>query len=497
MHPESRTPVAASLAARPSHTGPSTPHYCECLFAPRASANQHSFLIENHAAPPDTHVERNTSQMPENNHPCHPRPGTHFGGPNTVNLPLPQRLRGLLSDSLAPLCLRTKHRESVALLSPRHWHSSSDGQSFYPAISIRRPYRCEDPPSRGAFPASTQSPRFSCEQMSATAVPNLPRAPFNIQSLPLPFGSETPLQTVVLAPASVKPPLTRNQVRSFWAAWGGWTMDGMDSFIYSLVLVPALTDLLPKSGIRANTANVGYYGGLLFALFMVGWGAALIWGPIADRFGRVRTMMFSITAFSVFTLLSAFATNVWMLGFFRFLAGVGIGGEWSIGAALVSEDWPEERRTMGAALMHTGYYFGFFLAAAANYFIGSRFGWRYMFVVGGVPALFVGFMRNNVEEPIRWEQKITQLDKESGKKWGMHNAFLELFSPEYRRRTILNSLYLIVSLVGLWAGSVYVPAAITYIAQRVGRSPADAARSPPIPPRFSAWPPCWEPSSFR
>ncbi len=284
------------------------------------------------------------------------------------------------------------------------------------------------------------------------------------------------MQTAVLAPARTKPPLTRNQVRSFWAAWGGWTMDGMDSFIYSLVLVPALTELLPKSGIRATTANVGYYGGLLFALFMVGWGAALIWGPIADRFGRVRTMMFSITAFSLFTLLSAFATNVWMLGFFRFLAGVGIGGEWSIGAALVSEDWPEERRTMGAALMHTGYYFGFFLAAAANYFIGSRFGWRYMFVVGGVPALFVGLIRNNVKEPARWEKKIGQLDKESGHKWGMHNAFLELFSPRYRRRTILNSLYLIVSLVGLWAGSVYVPAAITYIAQRVGRSSADAAR---------------------
>jgi hypothetical protein len=88
-----------------------------------------------------------------------------------------------------------------------------------------------------------------------------------------------------------KPQLTRNQVRSFWAAWGGWTMDGMDSFIYSLVLVPALRDLLPRSGIPATTANVGYYGGLLFALFMIGWGVALIWGPIADRFGRVRTVI--------------------------------------------------------------------------------------------------------------------------------------------------------------------------------------------------------------
>jgi MFS family permease len=280
------------------------------------------------------------------------------------------------------------------------------------------------------------------------------------------------LQTLSVEPHRSKQRLTPNQVRSFWAAWGGWTMDGMDSFIYSLVLVPALTDLLPKSGIPATTANVGYYGALLFALFMVGWGVALIWGPIADRFGRVRTMMVSITCFSFFTLLSAFATGVWSLAIFRFLAGVGIGGEWSIGASLVSEDWPEERRTMGAALMHTGYYFGFLLAALANYFIGSRFGWRYMFVVGGLPALMVGWIRNRIDEPERWENKMEQL----GEKWRMHHSFLELFAPQYRRRTILNSIYLIVSLIGLWAGSVYVPAAITYIAARVGRTAMEGAR---------------------
>src|SRR6266851_7672141 len=72
------------------------------------------------------------------------------------------------------------------------------------------------------------------------------------------------------------PRLNRNQVRSFWAAWSGWTMDGMDSFIYSLVLVRAMRELLPRSGIPATPANVGYYGGLLFALFMVGWGIALV-----------------------------------------------------------------------------------------------------------------------------------------------------------------------------------------------------------------------------
>ena len=232
------------------------------------------------------------------------------------------------------------------------------------------------------------------------------------------------------------PRLNRNQVRSFWAAWAGWTMDGMDSFIYSLVLVPALRDLLPKSGIAATPANVGYYGGLLFALFMIGWGTALIWGPIADRFGRVQTMMFSITWFSLFTLLSAFATGLWSLAILRFLAGVGIGGEWSVGAALVAEEWPEQRRTKGGAWMHTGYYFGFFLAAAANYFIGSRFGWRYMFVVGGLPALLVAFIRNNVREPERWVTKVGDL----GEQWKMHHAFLELFSAGYRRRTVFNSI---------------------------------------------------------
>src|ERR1700683_4443340 len=137
-------------------------------------------------------------------------------------------------------------------------------------------------------------------------------------------------------PSSATTPLTKNQVRGFWASWAGWALDGMDSFIYALVLVPAMRDLLPRSGIPATPANIGFYGGLLFALFMVGWGIALIWGPVADRFGRARPLIFPILWFSVFTLLAAASTGVWSLAIFRFLAGVGIGGEWSIGASLVS-----------------------------------------------------------------------------------------------------------------------------------------------------------------
>ncbi len=280
------------------------------------------------------------------------------------------------------------------------------------------------------------------------------------------------MATTVVEISTSKPKLTRNQVRGFWAAWGGWVLDGMDSFIYSLVLVPALQELLPKSGIPNTPGNVGYYGGLLFALFIVGWGVALIWGPIADRFGRARTLMFTILFFSLFTLLAALSTSVWTLAIFRFLAGVGIGGEWSTGATYVSEEWPEQRRTMGAALMHTGYYFGFFLAALANYFIGSRFGWRYMFVVGGAPALLVAFNYNRLKEPGRWEKKQQDL----GRKWTLQRFFFAIFSPQYRSRTIVNAMLLLVSTIGLWGGSVYVPAAITYLAARAGRTMAEGVR---------------------
>jgi MFS family permease len=273
-----------------------------------------------------------------------------------------------------------------------------------------------------------------------------------------------------IRPAKVR--LSPNQARGFWAAWAGWALDGMDSFIYALVLVPALRDLLPRSGIEPSTANVGYYGGLLFALFLVGWGLSLVWGPIGDKYGRVRTLMFTILCYSLFTFLSALATNVWWLALFRLLAGVGIGGEWSMGGVLVSEAWPEERRTTGAGLMHTGYYFGFFLAAIANYFVAGRYGWRAMFALGGTPALLVTFIRYGVREPDRWENK----HKEAGQAWTAARAFLALFSPEYRRRTLLNSTYLLVSIIGLWGGSVYVPAAITFLASKEGLSVLQGTR---------------------
>ena len=262
--------------------------------------------------------------------------------------------------------------------------------------------------------------------------------------------------------------LTPNQVRGFWAAWAGWALDGMDSFIYALVLTPALRSLLPRAGISPTAGNIGYYGGLLFAVFLIGWGCAFLWGPIADRFGRVRTLMLTILCYSVFTFLGCAATNVWELGVFRFLAGAGIGGEWTLGGVFVAEEWPENRRVRGAAYMHTGYYFGTFLAALANYVIGARYGWRAMFALGGAPALLVAFIRTGVHDPVRWERRPHRATA--------RQAFAALFTREYRARTVLNTVLLLVSMIGLWAGSVYVPSAVTTLALRAGFDTAAAAR---------------------
>jgi MFS family permease len=277
------------------------------------------------------------------------------------------------------------------------------------------------------------------------------------------------MSTAVRVPGSK---FTSNQIRSFWAAWAGWALDGMDSFIYALVLVPSLRELLPRSGIPATAQSIGFYGGLLFAVFLIGWGLSFLWGPVADRFGRVRTLTLTIVCYSAFTLAAALSTNVWELGLFRLLAGIGIGGEWTLGGILVAEEWPEERRVLGGSLMHTGYYFGTLLASVANYSIGAHFGWRAMFVLGGTPAVLVAFVRYGVREPARWAKHARAM----GQQLTAHSAFVALFSREYRRRTILNASYVLVSMVGLWAGSVYVPAAITQLASREGQSVADAAR---------------------
>src|SRR5271154_1233420 len=274
-------------------------------------------------------------------------------------------------------------------------------------------------------------------------------------------------------PTAKRTPLNRQQIIGFWAAWFGWMLDGMDSVIYALVLGPALTELLPRSGIEATPANIGYVGSLMFGLFLVGWGLSFIWGPISDRFGRTKSLAATILVYALFTGAAAFSTNVWILAIFRFLAGIGVGGEWAMAGTYVAEAWPEDRRKMGAGYLQTGYYFGFFVAAVLNYTIGATFGWRAMFLCGLFPVVVSIVTLLGVKEPERWEQKNREVQAAPAKK---RNPFAVIFSPRYLGRTITMSALLTIAIVGLWAGAVYEPTAIVFLSRQAGMELPDAAK---------------------
>jgi MFS family permease len=244
----------------------------------------------------------------------------------------------------------------------------------------------------------------------------------------------------------------------------------MDSFIYALVLAPALTELLPRSGYAATPANVGLAGSILFALFLVGWGLSFIWGPLADRFGRTKVLAATIFTFAIFTGLAATSHSVWELGIYRFLAGVGIGGEWALAGTYVAEAWPEDRRKMGAGYLQTGYYAGFFIAAALNYTIGATFGWRAMFLVGVVPVIVSIMVLLRVKETDKWQKVEATAVKQA-------SSLRSIFSAQYKQRTIVATVLLTVAIIGLWAGAVYEPSAVIQLATKAGMTKADAART--------------------
>jgi MFS family permease len=263
--------------------------------------------------------------------------------------------------------------------------------------------------------------------------------------------------------------LSAQQITGFWAAWAGWMLDGMDSFIYALVLAPAMRELLPKSGFAAGPKDVAFAGSLLFGLFLVGWGLSFIWGPIADRFGRTRTLAGTVLIYSVFTGAAFFAQNVWELAAFRFLAGIGIGGEWAMAGTYVAEAWPEDRRRQGAGYLQTGYYAGFFVAAVLNATIGAAYGWRAMFLCGLAPVVVSIVTLLRVKEPARWQAAHDTAKRRS--------PLAQILSAPLLARTVVNTTLVAVAIVGLWAGAVYEPTAVIKLATAAGQTLPQAART--------------------
>lgn len=156
--------------------------------------------------------------------------------------------------------------------------------------------------------------------------------------------------------------VTRYQWMVLLVAWLGWVFDAMDATIYAIVLHPALEELLVgRTVIVADAESISWYGGIIFSVFLIGWAAGgIIFGILADRFGRTRTLIATILIYAGFTGLAALAQEWWQLAIFRFLTALGIGGEWAAGAAIVAEVWPEEKRAKAAGILQSAWAVGFF-----------------------------------------------------------------------------------------------------------------------------------------
>jgi len=233
------------------------------------------------------------------------------------------------------------------------------------------------------------------------------------------------------------------QLKSGLAAWLGWLFDGMDMHLYTLVALPFVAELLSVS---ARDASVGYYGSWIQAAFLIGWAlGGGFFGRLGDRFGRTRTLALTILTYAAFTGLSYYAEAWWHLFIFRFLAALGIGGEWAVGASLLSETWPRSWRPWIAAVLQTGCNCGVLVACFAYYLL-SLAGCqnRAVFLVGVLPALMVFWIRRSVPESEEWH---------AAKEHRRENTpgFAELFRGPVRRTTLLTIAVCALSLTGHWA----------------------------------------------
>ena len=241
-------------------------------------------------------------------------------------------------------------------------------------------------------------------------------------------------------------------------AWLAWMFDAMDSTIYALVLQPALHELLRAPGGGPVTGEViGWYGGIVFSIFLIGWAiGGVLFGLLADRFGRTRALMLSILVYAVFTGLAAWSQTWWQLALFRFLTALGIGGEWAAGAALVAEVWPEDKRIRAAGVLQSAWAAGFFLAAILNLLLRNA-GWRPTFVAGVAPALVALLVFKWVKEPERWVRARAVERPVAGAR---RSKLAELFTPGLLRGTLAGSGLAFVAVFGLWGATNWTPTLI-------------------------------------
>lgn len=236
--------------------------------------------------------------------------------------------------------------------------------------------------------------------------------------------------------------LSPQQWRSGIAAWLGWMFDGLDMHLYTLVAAPFVAALLHASAV--TDLAVKEKSAYIQAAFLIGWAlGGGFFGRVGDLLGRSRALSLTILTYAVFTGLSYFAQTWWQLMIFRFVAALGIGGEWAVGSSLLSETWPKRWRPWIAAVLQTGVNLGVLLACGANWMLKSLDSWpRVVFLVGIVPALMVFWIRKSVPEPEEWTKEKAKNLK--GPSIG------DLFRGEVLRTTILTIIVCATSLTAWW-----------------------------------------------
>ncbi len=235
--------------------------------------------------------------------------------------------------------------------------------------------------------------------------------------------------------------LSEHQKKSGFAAWLGWFFDGLDLHLYTLVATVFVAQLLASPVAHPDVAK---YGSIIQAAFLVGWafgGAAF--GIVGDRLGRSRALVLTILTYAIFTGLSFFAQTWWQLMIFRFLAALGIGGEWAVGASLLSETWPKKWRPWIAAVLqcavNLGILFAIFSVEVLKLFPG--FESRWVFLIGVLPAFVTLWIRKAVPETEEWTHA------QQGRQ---PPPMSDLFAPGIRRTTLIAMTLCAISLTGHW-----------------------------------------------
>jgi MFS family permease len=239
--------------------------------------------------------------------------------------------------------------------------------------------------------------------------------------------------------------------RAFIAAALGWMLDSFDVMLFAIVLAALIND----PSLRLSTSAAGLLGSITLVAAAVG---GIVFGVLADRLGRKRALMGAVLIYSVFTAACGFAQSVAQLAIFRILLGLGMGGEWATGAALVSESFPARHRGKALAFVQSSWAIGYGLAALVNLVVMPVWGWRGVFFVGVLPALFTIWIRRRVEEPRIWHETASANRGRIG----------ALFAPGIARMTVFITLMNACTLFGWWGLNSWVPAYLSFPAARGG-----------------------------